>query len=154
TGPSRSESLTVNGHPWRTLTATTTVGNTAVVLRVSRSEERLRAQLFEVLVILVFGLPVVVVLAAVGGYILARRALTPIDRLASEARRITADRLHERLSVPNQRDEIGRLAAVINETFARLELSFDQLRRFTADASHELRTPLAVIRSIGEMGLG
>ena len=94
----------------------------------------------------------VVVLAGVGGYVLARRALTPIDHLASEARRITAERLHERLSVPNQHDEIGRLAAVINETFARLESSFDQLRRFTADASHELRTPLSVIRGIGEVG--
>src|SRR5207249_2727130 len=120
---------------------------------VARSEDRLRTQLREILTVLVFGLPLVAILAGVGGYVLARRALTPIDRLASEARRITADRLHERLSVPNQRDEIGRLAAVINETFARLESSFDQLRRFTADASHELRTPLAVIRGIGEMGL-
>src|SRR6185436_6029805 len=61
--------------------------------------------------------------------------------------------LHERVSVPNQQDEIGRLAAVINDAFARLESSFDKLRRFTADASHELRTPLAVIRGIGEAGL-
>ena len=58
------------------------------------------------------------------------------EHLAADARRITAERLHERLSVPNAHDEIGRLAAVINETFARLESSFDQLRRFTADASH------------------
>jgi signal transduction histidine kinase len=58
--------------------------------------------------------------------------------------------LHERLKVPNERDEIGRLTGVINETFARLESSFDQLRRFTADSSHELRTPLAVVRGIGE----
>jgi len=125
-----------------------------VVLRVSRAEARLRTQLWEILVVLVLGLPVVVALAGVGGYVLARRALTPIDHLASEARRITAERLHERLSVPNQYDEIGRLAAVINDTFARLEASFAQLRRFTADASHELRTPLAVIRGIGEAGLG
>jgi heavy metal sensor kinase len=85
--------------------------------------------------------------------VLARRALAPIDQLGAEARRITAERLHERLSVPNQQDEVGRLAAVINDTLARLESSFDQLRRFTADASHELRTPLSVIRGIGEMGL-
>jgi signal transduction histidine kinase len=58
------------------------------------------------------------------------------------------------VSVPNPHDEIGRLATVINDTFARLESSFDQLRRFTADASHELRTPLSVIRGIGEVGLG
>jgi heavy metal sensor kinase len=116
-------------------------------------EERVRDQLSEVLVVLVLGLPLVVALAGVGGYVLARRALAPIDHLAAESRRITAERLHERLSVPNQNDEIGRLAAVINETFARLELSFDQLRRFTADASHELRTPLSVIRGVGEIGL-
>jgi heavy metal sensor kinase len=114
----------------------------------------LQTQLWEILTVLVFGLPAVAALAGVGGYILARRALKPIDQIADEARRITADRLHERLSVPNQQDEIGRLAAVINETFARLETSFDRLRRFTADASHELRTPLAVIRGIGEVGLG
>ena len=111
-------------------------------------------QLREVLMVLVLGLPPIVALAGVGGYIMARRALAPIDRLASEAQRITADRLHERLSVPNPDDEIGRLAAVINGTLARLESSFDQLRRFTADASHELRTPLAVMRATGEVGLG
>jgi heavy metal sensor kinase len=116
-------------------------------------EQRVEQQMGEILVVLVLGLPVIVVLAGVGGYVLARRALAPIDHLAGAARRITAERLHERLSVPNAHDEIGRLAAVINDTFARLESSFEQLRRFTADASHELRTPLSVIRGIGELGL-
>jgi signal transduction histidine kinase len=110
------------------------------------AEEGVERQLREILIVLVVGLPVVVGFAAVGGYILARRALQPIDDLAAEAKRITAERLHERLSIPNPNDEIGRLAAVVNDTFARLESSFDQLRRFTADASHELRTPLSVIR--------
>jgi heavy metal sensor kinase len=117
-------------------------------------EERVEQQLGEILVVLVLGLPVIVVLAGVGGYAMARRALAPIDHLAADARRITAERLHERLTVPNEHDEIGRLAAVINGTFGRLEGSFEQLRRFTADASHELRTPLSVIRGIGELGLG
>jgi heavy metal sensor kinase len=116
-------------------------------------EARVDQQLGEILLVLVLGLPVIVVLAGGGGYLLAQRALAPIDQLAVEARRITADRLHERLSVPNTHDEIGRLAAVINDTFARLESSFEQLRRFTADASHELRTPLSVVRGIGELGL-
>jgi len=116
-------------------------------------EDRFEQQLREILVVLVLGLPLVVALAGIGGYVLARRALSPIDHLAGEARRITAERLHERLSVPNDQDEIGRLAAVINETFGRLEASFDQLRRFTADASHELRTPLSVVRGIGEHAL-
>ena len=153
-GPPRYESMVSGGHPWRTLTGTALVGGRSVTIRVSRSEERVRGQLWEVLRVLAFGFPLVVVLAGVGGYVMARRALTPIERLASEARRITAERLHERLSVPNPHDEIGRLAAVINDAFARLESSFDQLRRFTADASHELRTPLSVIRGIGESGLG
>jgi signal transduction histidine kinase len=132
------------------LTGSHVVGDLPVFLRVTRSEQRLRGQLGEILTVLLLGLPLVTLLAGVGGYLLARRALVPIDHLASEARRITADRLHERLSVQNPHDEIGRLATVVNDTFARLESSFDQLRRFTADASHELRTPLAVIRGIGE----
>ena len=147
------ESIVAGARRWRTLTGTTLVSGRSVVLRVSRSEERLREQLSEVLEVLVLGLPLVIVLAGLGGYVLARRALAPIDHLAVEARRVTAERLHERVSVPNQHDEIGRLAAVINDAFARLESSFDKLRRFTADASHELRTPLAVIRGIGEAGL-
>jgi heavy metal sensor kinase len=146
----RYETIIANGERWRTIAAPVTIGGHNLVLRVSRSEERVREELSEVLVVLVLGLPLVVALAAVGGYLLARRALAPIDHLASEAQRITAERLHERLKVPNERDEIGRLTGVINHTIARLESSFDQLRRFTADSSHELRTPLAVVRGIGE----
>jgi heavy metal sensor kinase len=114
------------------------------------AEEHLRTQLREVLTVLALGLPLVVILAGAGGYVLARRALAPIDHLGAEARRITAENLHERLTVTNPTDEIGRLTAVINETLARLDASFTHLRRFTADASHELRTPLAVVRGIGE----
>ena len=153
-GSHRYETIVAGNQRWRTLGATLIVGGDAVVLRMSRSEERMRGELREILLVLVLGLPLVVLLAGGGGYLLARRALAPIDHLASEARRISAERLHERLSVPNQRDEIGRLAAVINDTLERLESSFDQLRRFTADASHELRTPLAVIRGIGEAAVG
>jgi heavy metal sensor kinase len=131
----------------------TTATPAAAPIRSAILEARVRQQLGEIAVVLVLGLPLVVLMAGIGGYLLARRALAPIDRLASTTRRLTADRLYERLSVPNPDDEIGRLAAAINETLARLEGSFAQLRRFTADASHELRTPLAVLRGIGEVGL-
>src|SRR5262245_22251858 len=103
------QSIELSGAHWRTFTGATTVAGRAVTLRVARLQERLRMQLSEVLVVLVLGLPLVVALSGVGGYILARRALAPIDDLGADARRITADRLHDRLSVPNQRDEIGRL---------------------------------------------
>ena len=84
---------------------------------------------------------------------MARRALRPIERMAERARSITADRLDDRLPIENPNDELGQLAVVFNDTLGRLERSFDQLRRFTADASHELRTPLTAIRSVGEVGL-
>jgi heavy metal sensor kinase len=146
----RYETVTAANRSWRTLSAPVTVGAHNVILRVSRDETRLRSEIGEIALVLLLGVPVVVALAGGGGYLLARRALAPIDHLGAEARRITADQLHQRLTVTNPHDEIGRLAAVINDTLARLDNSFDQLRRFTADASHELRTPLAVVRGIGE----
>ena len=73
--------------------------------------------------------------------------------MTDRARLITAERLHDRLPVENPDDEMGRLAMVFNETLARLESSFEQMRRFTADVSHQLRTPLTAIRSVGEVGL-
>src|SRR5206468_4944815 len=87
------------------------------------------------------------------GYWLARRALAPVGHMADRARTITADRLGDRLPVEDAEGELGQLATVFNETLARLERSFGELRRFTADASHELRTPLTAIRSVGEVAL-
>jgi signal transduction histidine kinase len=73
--------------------------------------------------------------------------------MADRARLITAERLSDRLPVENPDDEMGRLAVVFNETLGRLEASFEQMRRFTADVSHQLRTPLTALRSVGEVGL-
>src|SRR5437870_3357779 len=101
----------------------------------------------------VAGLPLAVGIAAISGYCLARRVLAPVSSMLERARTITAERLGERLPVENPGDELGQLAAVFNDAFARLERSFEQLRRFTADASHELRTPLTAMRSVGEVGL-
>jgi heavy metal sensor kinase len=91
--------------------------------------------------------------AGLGGYILARRALAPIERMTERAETITAERLSDRLPLSDPDNEMGRLATVFNATLARLEASFEQMRRFTADVSHELRTPLTAIRSVGEVGL-
>ena len=124
-----------------------------VVIQVGRSEDPMRQESRELLLVLVLGLPVALIVAGVGGYTVARGALAPIERLTAHARTITAERLSERLPVDNPEDEMGRLAAVFNETLGRLEGSFEQMRRFTADVSHELRTPLTSIRSVGEVGL-
>ena len=83
----------------------------------------------------------------------ARQAVSPVQGITDQARRISADSLSERLPVTNPRDEAGQLANEFNAVLDRLEKSFNQLRRFSADVSHELRTPLASIRSTGEVVL-
>jgi heavy metal sensor kinase len=127
--------------------------STSVVIQVARSEAGMREQLQELALIFVFGLPAAVAVAGLGGFGLARRALAPVEHITERARSISAERLSERLPVANPDDEMGQLATVFNETLGRLELSFDRMRRFTADVSHELRTPLTAIRSVGEVGL-
>jgi heavy metal sensor kinase len=124
-----------------------------VVIQVGRSEATMREQIRTVALILLLGLPLAVATAGFGGYLLARRALAPIERMTERAETITAERLSDRLPVSNADNEMGRLATVFNATLARLQESFEQMRRFTADVSHELRTPLTAIRSVGEVGL-
>jgi heavy metal sensor kinase len=97
--------------------------------------------------------PVAIGLALLGGYLLARRVLSPVDRMVEVAKHITASDLRQRVEVVNADDELGRLAQTINSLFDRLEKSIDEMRRFTADAAHELRTPLAVLRSGIEVAL-
>jgi heavy metal sensor kinase len=119
----------------------------------ARDETALRQTLWTLGVILAIGAPCAVGLAIGGGYFLAGRMLAPVGAMAETARQITAESLSERLPVGNLQDEFGQLASVFNESLARLEEAFEQLRRFTADASHELRTPLTAIRSVGEVAL-
>jgi heavy metal sensor kinase len=124
-----------------------------VLIHVASSEERFRHEWNELLAGLALGLPLALGIAGAGGYWLAGRALAPLGRMARQAERITADNLQERLPVESPDDELGHLARVFNKSLERLEESFGQLRRFTADASHELRTPLTAIRSVGEVAL-
>ena len=128
-------------------------GTLDVVVVSARSERRMRRELRELARMLAIAIPVAVAAAGMLGWLLARRALAPVDRIVARVRGITADRLSDRIAVRNPDDELGRLAATCNEMIARLERSFAQLRRFTADASHELRTPLTALRSVGEVGL-
>ena len=139
--------------PYRVMSGGARIGGRPVLVQVARSEGAVAQNLNQLIYILFLGLPFAVAIAGVGGYLLARRALAPIDRMAERARSINAERLNDRLPVDNPHDELGRLATVFNETLTRLESSFEQMRRFTSDASHELRTPLTAIRSVGEVGL-
>lgn len=152
-GQDRVASFPTSTVPVRVLNRRSYIGARPVVIQVARSEAAMRVELQELALILFFGLPIGVVIAGLGGYTLARRALAPIEEMTERARLITAERLGDRLPVDNPDNEMGRLASVFNETLGRLEASFDQMRRFTADVSHELRTPLTAIRSVGEVGL-
>ena len=118
----------------------------APLVDVDRSVQRLR------LLLLVAG-PIALALAGGGGWLLTRAALRPVDRMTEQAGAIGADRLGDRVSVPDAADELTRLAGTLNGMLERIERGVIEQRRFVADASHELRTPLAVMRAELEVAL-
>ncbi len=145
--------VTPAGANVRTLSAERMLGPRRVLVRVARTEDQLRRDLRRLALLFTTGAPLAVLAGALAGYVISGRALAPLARMTDRARAISAEHLSERLPIENTTDELGQLAAVFNNTFARLEASFEQLKQFTADASHELRTPLTAIRSVGEVGL-
>jgi heavy metal sensor kinase len=97
---------------------------------------------------LLLGGGILAILVGVAAYFLATRALAPIDDITQTAQRISTQDLSRRLNLPNNGDEVSRLAATFDDMLARLEDGFNRERQFTADASHELRTPLTAMQTI------
>lgn len=95
---------------------------------------------------LLVALPVAGLVVFLGGILLGRRAVAPVAELTAAAERISAHRPDERLPVPEAQDEIARLTEVLNESFDRMQKSYEAARRFSADASHQLKTPVSVLR--------
>ena len=85
-------------------------------------------------------------LAFVGGSVMIKKALGPVQGIVRAARKITADDLSLRLPSRRQKDEIGELVDTFNGMIARLDQSVGKIRQFSGDVSHELRTPLTIIR--------
>ena len=139
-----------SGRRFRLITGPTKNG---FVLTVAQDEEALWGSLRTLFMILALALPSALVLAALGGSVMASRLLKPVASMAHQAEKISAENLIERLPVENPEDEFGKLATVFNHTLTRLQNAFERLQRFTADASHELRTPLTALQSVGEVAL-
>lgn len=125
--------------------AATTDGGSYLV-EVGTSAEPVDRLARHILALLALGIPLVVSLAAAGGYLLARRALKPVEQIARTAEVITQHNLSERLPVARTGDELERLSVALNHMITRLDDAFGNSKRFVADASHELRTPLTVIQ--------
>ncbi len=97
--------------------------------------------------------PLLLLVAAGGGYWLSRRALAPVDALVRTAREVSGANLSSRLQKLETGDELQRLSDTLNEMLNRIESAFQRITQFTADASHELRTPVSLIRTEAELAL-
>lgn len=103
--------------------------------------------------VLLLSTPFILALATLCGLWLGRRALTPVARIADDARAISESTLSARLAVPASGDELQQLSETLNDMLARIEQSFLRTRQFTADASHELRAPMTLIYTAAQSSL-
>lgn len=147
------ETLQGVGQEVRVLTLPYVVSKRRLVIGVAQLMTARTLMLRDARLAIGVGLPLVLIVASVGGWWLAGKSLSPVDDMSRQAQQIGATNLHQRLPVANPGDELGRLATVFNGLLARLEESFEAQARFAADASHELRTPVAVISGETEFAL-
>ena len=130
----------------------TAVGRSFLIFSIAPLDS-IAADLGVVRRVIFLALPLLLGLAGIGGYLLATRSLAPLNWMAEQAREITGSNLNRRLEIGRAAEELLVLAASFNELLARLDQSFEAMRRFVADASHELRTPIAVIRGEADVAL-
>lgn len=124
-------------------------GDQTLVLAVSMDDDA--ETLATVATLLGIAVPLLLLLVAVTTWLVVGRALRPVERIREEVDGITAERLHQRVPVPETADEIAALATTMNGMLDRLDAAATAQRRFVSDASHELRSPLATIRQHAEL---
>ena len=124
-------------------------GDQTLVLAVSMHDDA--ETLATVATLLAVAVPLLLLLVAVTTWLVVGRALRPVERIREEVDGITAERLHQRVPVPQTADEIAALATTMNGMLDRLDAAATAQRRFVSDASHELRSPLATIRQHAEL---
>jgi two-component system OmpR family sensor kinase len=128
-------------------------GRVINLVRVGMSLENMYKTRRRFLLIMAAVFPVGLLFAGGGGWLLARRALRPVDRMTQTAQRIGGEHLSQRLQVSGNGDELDRLAKTLNDMLGRLDDSIHQMRQFSADASHELQTPLTILKGEMEVAL-
>ena len=149
----RFSEIQFQGQPYRILARPFLLGPQKLVLLVAAPLENNRHVLQTFSAGLLWTIPVLLCLSALGGYLLSRRALQPVDRITMATRSISLSNLSGRLPVPDTRDELQRLSETCNEMLGRLESAVNEIKRFTGDASHELRNPVAFVRTTAELAL-
>jgi heavy metal sensor kinase len=131
----------------------TAVPGSKVFIAIAESHALVTSDLGLLSGIFAAAVPLALLVAALGGWWLARKSLAPVVAMSETAHRISAANLDQRLPVINPRDELGQLATTFNALLARLNDTFAQQREFMADASHELRTPLSVMHTTAQVTL-
>ena len=140
-----------DSEPWRVYQQAIQVGQAHGWLQVAQELEPVNVTLSGLQAQIAGGLPIALLLAGVGGYFLASRALNPLARITETAEAISGSDLERRINYQGPPDEIGRLAQTFDKMLERLQGAFIRERRFTGDAAHELRTPLAALK--GHLGV-
>ena len=143
----------IQGGRFRLLRQTAQIGGVAYDIEVAASTLDFDRSLEKFRMLLYALGPLFLIVAALGGHWLSRRALAPVDQITQAARNIGAQDLSQRLAVPHTSDELQRLTDTLNEMLSRLDAAFQRITQFTADASHELRTPVSLMRTNAEITL-
>jgi heavy metal sensor kinase len=144
-------SLAVQGRSYRSISMPEAVGPYLFLIEVAVDQTSYIEMVDRLALLLTLSIPIAGLLAAFGGYWMSGRVLKPIDQITELASSIDAHNLARRLPVAGTHDELDRLSETLNHMFDRIQISYERIAQFTADASHELRTPVAFIRSSAEL---
>jgi Signal transduction histidine kinase len=154
TGQSRFRmSTSFGGQVYRVFVLTTSASGKRIRIYVARKLTDNPSLLDQPVWLLIRFMPPMLLVSALAGYFISRRALSPVARITDSVRSITIGNLAARLPVSSADDELTRLADTCNEMLERLQQAVTRITQFTADASHELRSPIAFIRATSEYAL-
>jgi len=123
------------------------------VVEIATNDGNLNNTLENLLYILIFIIPLILIIAIIGGYFIIYKSFYPIEQIVQNLKEINSKNLSKRLDRLENDDEIDNLSKEVNSLLNRLEISFDKISHFSSDASHELKTPLTIIRGEIEIAL-